>query len=94
VIIVVLTLATLHLPMAFTAVFALIDVALLLILIGTAQGSSVPVPEPAAPGGPGRGCCSQPDRERERAGRPRLRQVNVRGSPSLSRGFDQSHNMA
>jgi succinate-acetate transporter protein len=40
VIIVVLTLATLHLPMAFTAIFALIDVALLLILIGTAQGSS------------------------------------------------------
>lgn len=40
VIIVVLTVATLHLPVAFTAIFALIDVALLLILLGTAQGSS------------------------------------------------------
>ena len=35
-----LTLATLRLPLAFTAVFALIDVALVLILIGTAQASS------------------------------------------------------
>ena len=40
IIIVVLTLATLHLPLAFTAVFALIDVALLLVWAGTAQGSS------------------------------------------------------
>ena len=40
VIIVVLTLATLRLPLAFTVVFALIDLALLLILLGTAQGSA------------------------------------------------------
>jgi succinate-acetate transporter protein len=40
IIIVMLTLATLRLPLAFTAVFALIDVALVLILIGTAQASS------------------------------------------------------
>ena len=40
VIIVVLTLATLRLPLAFTAVFLLIDVALLLLLINTFQASS------------------------------------------------------
>jgi len=40
VIIVVLTLATLRLPLAFTVVFALIDLALLLVLIGTAQAST------------------------------------------------------
>lgn len=40
IIIVMLTLATLRLPLAFTVVFALIDVALVLILIGTAQASS------------------------------------------------------
>jgi succinate-acetate transporter protein len=40
VIIVGLTLATLRLPVAFTAVFALIDVALLLLLIATIQASS------------------------------------------------------
>ena len=40
VIIVVLTVATLHLPAAFTVIFALIDLALLLLLIATAQGSS------------------------------------------------------
>lgn len=39
IIIVMLTLATLRLPLAFTVVFALIDVALVLILIGTAQAS-------------------------------------------------------
>jgi succinate-acetate transporter protein len=40
IIIVMLTLATLRLPLAFTAVFVLIDVALLLVLIGTAQAST------------------------------------------------------
>ena len=40
VIIVVLTLATLRLPLAFTAVFLLIDVALLLLLINTFSASS------------------------------------------------------
>ena len=40
VIIVMLTLATLRLPLAFTAVFALIDVALLLLLINTFHASS------------------------------------------------------
>ena len=40
VIIVVLTLATLRLPLAFTAVFLLIDVALLLLLINTFHASS------------------------------------------------------
>ncbi len=40
VVIVMLTLATLRLPLAFTAVFALIDVALLLVLLGTVQAST------------------------------------------------------
>ena len=40
VIIVMLTLATLRLPLAFTAVFVLIDVALLLLIIATTQASS------------------------------------------------------
>ena len=40
VIIVMLTLATLRLPLAFTAVFALIDVALLLLFINTIQASA------------------------------------------------------
>src|SRR5260370_23265484 len=40
VIIVMLTLASLRLPFAFTAVFVLIDVALLLVLLGTTQASS------------------------------------------------------
>jgi succinate-acetate transporter protein len=40
VVIVMLTLATLRLPSAFTALFALIDLALLLVLLGTAQGSA------------------------------------------------------
>lgn len=40
VIIVVLTLATLRLPMAFTALFVLVDVALLLVLLGTVQPST------------------------------------------------------
>jgi len=40
VIIVMLTLATLRLPSAFTAVFVLIDVALLLLLLGTVNASS------------------------------------------------------
>ena len=40
VIIVMLTLATLRLPSAFTAVFLLIDVALLLLLLGTVNASS------------------------------------------------------
>jgi len=40
VIIVMLTLATLRLPSAFTAVFALIDLALLLLLLGTINASS------------------------------------------------------
>ena len=40
VIVVMLTLATLRLPLAFTAVFALIDVALVLLLIATINASS------------------------------------------------------
>jgi succinate-acetate transporter protein len=40
VIIVMLTLATLRLPLAFTAVFVLIDAALLLLIIATTQASS------------------------------------------------------
>jgi succinate-acetate transporter protein len=40
IIIVMLTLATLRLPAAFTGVFALIDVALTLLLIGTNQAST------------------------------------------------------
>jgi uncharacterized protein len=40
IVIVMLTLATLRLPLAFTVVFALIDVALVLILVGTAQASA------------------------------------------------------
>jgi succinate-acetate transporter protein len=40
IVIVMLTLATLRLPMAFTAVFVLIDIALLLVLLGTAQAST------------------------------------------------------
>ena len=40
VVIVMLTVATLRLPGAFTALFALIDLALLLILLGTSQGSA------------------------------------------------------
>jgi|SRR5215475_1056788 len=40
VIIVMLTLATLRLPLAFTGVFALIDVALVLLLIATIQAST------------------------------------------------------
>ena len=38
--IVLLTLSTLRLPLAFTALFTLIDVALLLVLLGTAQGNT------------------------------------------------------
>jgi uncharacterized protein len=44
IIIVMLTLATLRLPVAFTAVFALIDLALLLLYIGFAQASPLGVP--------------------------------------------------
>jgi succinate-acetate transporter protein len=40
VIIVMLTLATLRLPVAYTALFALIDVALVLVLIGTSNAST------------------------------------------------------
>jgi succinate-acetate transporter protein len=40
VVIVMLTVATLRLPVAYTALFALIDLALLLVLIGTANASS------------------------------------------------------
>ena len=40
VVVVLLTLATLRLPRAFTLLFALIDLALLLVLIGTAQAST------------------------------------------------------
>jgi succinate-acetate transporter protein len=40
VLIVMLTLATLRLPLAFTAVFALIDLALLLLLLSTANAST------------------------------------------------------
>ncbi len=38
--IVMLTLATLRLPLAFTAVFALVDLALLLVLLGTANANT------------------------------------------------------
>ena len=44
IIIVMLTVATLRLPLAFTAVFALIDLALLLLYIGFAQASPAGVP--------------------------------------------------
>jgi uncharacterized protein len=44
IIIVMLTLATLRLPLAFTAVFALIDLALLLLYIAFAQASPLGVP--------------------------------------------------
>jgi uncharacterized protein len=44
IIIVMLTLATLRLPVAFTAVFALIDVALLLLYLGFVQASPLGVP--------------------------------------------------
>jgi uncharacterized protein len=44
IIIVMLTLATLRLPVAFTALFALIDLALLLLYIGFAQASPLGVP--------------------------------------------------
>jgi uncharacterized protein len=40
VVLVLLTLATLRLPLTFTALFALIDLAVLLLLIATAQGSA------------------------------------------------------
>jgi hypothetical protein len=40
IIIVALTLATLRLPVAFTALLGLVDVALLLVLLGTSQGSA------------------------------------------------------
>lgn len=39
--VVMLTLATLRLPLAFTLVFALVGVALLLVLLGTANASSI-----------------------------------------------------
>lgn len=44
IIIVMLTLATLRLPSAFTAVFALVDLALLLLYLGFAQASAAGVP--------------------------------------------------
>ncbi len=40
IVMVMLTLATLRLPLAFTVVFALVDIALLLVLLGTAQTST------------------------------------------------------
>jgi uncharacterized protein len=40
VVIVMLTIATLRLPVAYTALFTLVDIALLLVLLGTSQGSS------------------------------------------------------
>jgi uncharacterized protein len=40
IIIVMLTLATLRLPVAYTALLGLVDVALLLVLLGTSQGSA------------------------------------------------------
>jgi len=40
IVIVLLTLATLRLPLAFTAVLVLVDIALLLVLLGTANNSS------------------------------------------------------
>jgi succinate-acetate transporter protein len=36
----VLTVATLRLPSVFTVLFVLIDIALLLVMLGTAQGST------------------------------------------------------
>ncbi|HWU20031.1 MAG TPA: GPR1/FUN34/YaaH family transporter [Nocardioides sp.] len=39
-VIVLLTLASLRLPLAFTVLFALVDCALLLVLLGTSQGST------------------------------------------------------
>src|ERR1700728_2769074 len=44
IIIVMLTLSTLRLPSAFTAVFALVDLALLLLLLGYEQASAAGVP--------------------------------------------------
>lgn len=44
VIIVMLTLTTLRLPAAFTAVFALVDLALLLLLLAFAEASAAGVP--------------------------------------------------
>jgi succinate-acetate transporter protein len=44
VVIIMLTLATLRLPSAFTAVFGLVDLALLLLLIGFADASAAGVP--------------------------------------------------
>src|ERR1700728_522731 len=46
IIIVMLTLSTLRLPSAFTAVFALVDLALLLLLLGWEQTSAAGVPAP------------------------------------------------
>jgi uncharacterized protein len=40
VIVVVLTLATLRLPLAFTVIFVLVDIALLLVLLGTEEAST------------------------------------------------------
>jgi uncharacterized protein len=40
VVIVMLTLATLRLPMAYTAVFVLVDLALLLVFLGVNEGST------------------------------------------------------
>jgi uncharacterized protein len=40
IVIVMLTLATLRLPVAYTALFALVDIALLLVLLGTSQAST------------------------------------------------------
>jgi uncharacterized protein len=40
VVMIMLTLATLRLPLAFTAVFALVDLALLLVFLGVNQGST------------------------------------------------------
>jgi uncharacterized protein len=40
VVMVMLTLATLRLPLAFTAVFALVDLALLLVFLGTNEAST------------------------------------------------------
>jgi succinate-acetate transporter protein len=42
VVIVMITLATLRLPLAFTVLFVLVDIALLLVLIGTVQASTSP----------------------------------------------------
>jgi len=46
IIIVMLTLSTLRLPSAFTAVFVLVDLALLLLLLGWEQTSAAGVPSP------------------------------------------------